>query len=93
MVSITGLIATDPTARIMKGGTLIVQFCITTEEDGDSGWTQVVMFRKVAERAAAVLRRGSHITVEGILKLSPWVDKDNITRWSKRMIAIHMEVS
>lgn len=90
MVSITGHVATDPTARIMKGGTLIVQFCITTEGDGDSGWTQVVMFRKVAERAASLLKRGSHITVEGILKLSPWIDQHNTTRWSKRIIAIHM---
>jgi len=89
MVRITGEVATDPTARIMEGGTLVVQFCVRTKE----GWTQVVMFRTVAERAAAVLRKGINITLEGILKFSPWSGKDYVTHWSRRLIAIHMEVA
>lgn len=76
----------------MEDGALIVQFCITTKEDANSGWTQVVMFSKIAERAASILRSGSHITLEGILKLSPWTDNNNIQYFSRRIIAIRLEI-
>ena len=89
MESITGRVATDPTARVMKDGTMRSQFFIQDKQDV---YFHVSCYRELAEGAAAFLKTGALVTVRGKCKIEEWIDHNDIKHWQTRILAIRIQI-
>src|ERR1043165_4982075 len=64
----------------------------TGEKVDKTEWHKVVFFGKLAEIVQQYLRKGDKIYVEGALRTDKWTDKDNIERYTTKIIANYMEM-
>lgn len=87
--SITGKVATDPTARIMRDGSLTAQFFI---QDEASVYHHVRCFSALAAGAAAFLKTGTLVLVRGKLKAETWTDHNDIRHSQMRILAIRIDI-
>lgn len=82
-ITFTGRIGTPPTRRVIAGGTTVTTFRVGStrrrrdpqtgqwHDDGTS-WYTVSAYRRLAEFAAASLRKGEPVVVTGRLKIREW---------------------
>ena len=86
-VIILGRLGQDPEVRATSGGMQVATLNVATNELGqkDQGsgqrqieteWHRCVLFGKTAENAAAYLKKGSQVYLEGRLRTRKWQDKN-----------------
>ncbi len=93
--SITGRLGRDPEMRYTPNGQAVTQFNVAVgrsyKRDGgdwqeETEWARVVVWGPAAERAAAQLRKGSLVYVEGRVQTREW-EKDGVKRHTTELIA------
>ena len=87
-----GNLGRDPEMRYMPSGKPVTQFSVAvshSKPDGQGGWVdegtdwyRFSVFGDRAERAAEQFRKGNKVFVEGRLKTSEYMSKDNEKRFS-----------
>ena len=88
-VVLLGYCGADPESRILENGVLVARVSLATsetwtdangEQQKHTDWHNVIFWRDAAERAAAMLRKGSMAFVEGRISYRKYTDRDNIER-------------
>ncbi|MGW9629260.1 single-stranded DNA-binding protein [Agromyces sp. NPDC055520] len=83
IITVTGLVGTDPTYRVTGGGLAITSFRLASTrrvfdrakgvwEDGETNWYTVSAFRQLASNANLSVRKGQRLVVHGRLRLRSW---------------------
>lgn len=101
-ITLIGHLGADPETRYTTGGDAITNIRLATSEswkDKTTGekretteWHRVVFYRKLAEIAQTLLKKGSLVYVEGKLKTRKWTDKDGIERYNTDIEASEMKL-
>ncbi|MBK1732899.1 single-stranded DNA-binding protein [Thiococcus pfennigii] len=91
-VELIGHLGTDPELRYTQGGDAVATLSIATNEawtDKQTGeqqeqteWHRVVLWRRLAEIANEYARKGSRIYVAGPLKTRKWQDQQGQDRYT-----------
>ncbi len=83
-VTLVGFLGRDPMVRRLSGGSLAVKLNVATSyrsKVADGGWVsytewhRVKAYGRLAEVAAAYLRKGRQVYLEGKLKTESWQDR------------------
>ena len=100
-VILVGNLGQDPDVRYMPNGTAVVNLSVATSKswkDRSSGegkekteWHRVVLFRQLAESAAASLKKGSKVYIEGELQTRKWQDKAGHDRYTTEVVGQDMQ--
>jgi single-strand DNA-binding protein len=92
-----GRLGNDP--KITKGVATISLATTSSWTDKESGekqtnveWHKVVFFKKLAEIVNQYLHKGALIFVEGMIKTEKWTDKNDIERYTTKIIANNMQM-
>lgn len=83
IITITGVVGTDPKHTVTNGGLAITSFRLAstrrvfdrakgTWEDGETNWFTVSAFRQLASNASLSIRKGERVIVRGRLRLRAW---------------------
>ncbi|HMQ61374.1 MAG TPA: single-stranded DNA-binding protein [Flavilitoribacter sp.] len=95
-VILIGNLGKDPEVRRLENGAVVAKFTLATNEsykDKSGEWQQltewhdVVVWRSLAERAEAQLKKGMPVYVEGKLTHRTWQDQDGNNRRSTEVVA------
>ncbi len=95
-VILIGNLGRDPEIRHLENGAAVAKFSIATNENyrDKSGewqtlteWHDIVLWRQLAERAEASLKKGSLVYVEGKLTHRTWQDQDGNNRKTTEVVA------
>ncbi len=95
-VMLAGRLGRDGEVRHTKGGLIVANFSLGTEESykdrlGEwqkkTAWHRVQVWGDVAETVSANLRRGARVYVEGKLIIRNWFDKQNNKHRSTEVVA------
>ena len=98
---LVGNLGKDPEVRYLDSGIAVANISIATTENyknknGDrvsqTEWHDVVLWRGLAEVAEKYLKKGSSVYIEGKIRTSKWVDKENITRYKTEIMADKMNM-
>ena len=91
-IILIGHLGADPETRYTTGGDAITNARLATSEswkDKATGekretteWHRLVFYRKLAEIARDLLKKGSLVYVEGKIKNKKWTDKDGMERYN-----------
>lgn len=91
-IILIGHLGADPETRYTASGDAITNARLATSEswkDKSTGekretteWHRLVFYRKLAEIARDLLKKGSLVYVEGKIKNRKWTDKDGIERYN-----------
>jgi len=88
-VTLIGNLGQDPEIRTLENGSQVGRFSLATsdsykDKNGDwqtqTEWHNVVVWRDLAERAAAQLKKGSMVYVEGKISTRKYTDKDGVEK-------------
>ena len=96
-VLLTGMLAADPELRYTTSGvplgtfTLAVRRPDAQEEEPDTDFIDVVLWRKTAEVCAERLTKGSMVAVEGWLRVRKWEESDGRKRRALEVVAQGVE--
>lgn len=94
-VILIGNLGRDPEVRRLENGAVVAKFTIATNEsykdkNGDwqdqTEWHNVVVWRNLAERAEAQLKKGMPVYVEGKLTHRSWKDQDGNDRYITEVV-------
>lgn len=97
-VTLVGHLGADPEIRRFETGALVAKFSVATSEsykdkNGEwkeqTEWHNVVMWRGLAERAEAQLKKGSLVYIDGKLSHRSWQDPDGNTRYATDVVAAY----
>ena len=100
-IIIIGNVAKDPETRYMSNGEAVTNITVATNEkwkskDGtqheEVEYHRVTFYRKLAEIAAAFLKKGSKVYIEGKNKTRKWTDKNGVERYTTEIIANEMQM-
>lgn len=100
-VYLIGRVGGDPTLRYTPGGTAVANFSLATTEtwkdkEGNTQdkttWHKITAWGKLAEIVGEYVVKGSHIYVEGRLDLQIWTDRDDVKRYTTKVIANQMQI-
>lgn len=83
IITVTGVVGTDPKHTVTNGGLAITSFRLAstrrvfdrakgTWEDGETNWFTVSAFRQLASNASLSIRKGERLIVRGRLRLRAW---------------------
>ena len=96
-VILIGNLGKDPEVRHLESGVAVCNFSIATGEtykDKNSGekvthteWHNIVLWRGLAEVAEKYLKKGASVYIEGKIRTSKWVDKEENTRYKTEVMA------
>lgn len=95
-VRLIGHLGKDPEKAATTSGVLVATLNMATnshftDKDGErqtvTDWHRVVFFGRGAENALSLLKKGSHLVVEGRLKTRKWTDGNGVDRWVTEVIA------
>lgn len=95
-VILIGNLGRDPEVRRLENGAVVAKFSIATNENykDKSGewqtqteWHDIVVWRSLAERAEATLKKGMAIYLEGKLTHRTWQDQDGNNRRTTEVVA------
>lgn len=96
-VTLIGNLGKDPEVRRLENGAVVAKFSVATNEnykDNKTGewqtqteWHDVVVWRQLAERAEAQLKKGAQVYVEGKLTHRSWQDQDGNNRRTTEVVA------
>jgi|TARA_B110000438_G_scaffold49222_1_gene49697 single-strand DNA-binding protein len=98
-VILIGNLGKDPEVRYLDSGIAVANLSIATTETyknkegnkvSQTEWHDVVLWRGLAEVAEKYLNKGSSVYIEGKIKTSKWVDKDENTRYKTEIMADKM---
>jgi len=95
-VILIGNLGKDPEVRYLDNGVAVANLSLATTEnyknkDGErvsqTEWHDVVLWRGLAEVAEKYLKKGASVYIEGKIRTSKWVDKEENTRYKTEVIA------
>jgi single-strand DNA-binding protein len=95
-VILIGNLGKDPEVRYLDNGVAVANISLATTEnyknkDGErvsqTEWHDVVLWRGLAEVAEKYLKKGASVYVEGKIRTSKWVDKEENTRYKTEVMA------
>lgn len=96
-VTLVGRIGQDPEIRYLENSVAVGRFALAYSEsyrdkDGnwqkkDTEWYDIVVWRRLAERAKEELKKGKLVYVEGKLSARRWEDKDGNSRKTMEIVA------
>ena len=100
-VILVGNLGQDPEVTTTATGAKVCTISVATTEswkDKDSGeqqnqteWHRVVLWRNLADNAGKFLKKGSKVYVEGQLQTREWQDKEGANRKTTEVIAREMQ--
>lgn len=85
-VIITGYIGQDPETRIVGSESSVTTFSIAVTDRWKDGkgekqervnWFNIAAWNGLGENAAANLKKGAHVLIEGSLRVNEWEDKES----------------
>tara|TARA_B100000315_G_scaffold48512_1_gene43287 strand:+ start:477 stop:881 length:405 start_codon:yes stop_codon:yes gene_type:complete len=94
-VMLVGHLGGDPEVRHIPSGVAVANFNLATNEswrdaNGDiqdkTEWHRCVMFRKSAEMAGELLKKGQLVYLEGKLQTRNWEDKEGVKRYTTEVL-------
>lgn len=95
-VILIGNLGKDPEVRRLENGAVVAKFSLATNEsykdkEGKwqtlTEWHEIVVWRQLAERAAAGLKKGMTVYLEGKLTNRTWQDADGNSRRTTEVVA------
>lgn len=95
-VILLGNLGKDPEVRRLENGAVVATFSIATNEtykdregqqQTQTEWHNVVVWRHLAEIAEKYLKKGKLIYLEGKLTTRKWQDKDGNNRYTTEVVA------
>jgi single-strand DNA-binding protein len=95
-VTLIGNLGKDPELQTLEGGISVAKFSLATTEgyrdkngnqQHETEWHSVVLWRNLAELAHKYLKKGSTVYVEGKIKTRQFDDKEGKTRYITEIIA------
>lgn len=94
-VTLLGNLGKDPDVKQTPSGNYVAKFSLATtagsKEKKYTEWHTLEAWDKQAELAGAYLKKGSKVLVEGRLKTEKWTDKENVERWTTKVVVGHIE--
>jgi single-strand DNA-binding protein len=100
-VILIGNLGKEPECKCMPSGTQVTKFSLATNEkwkDKKTGemqtkteWHNIVMYNKLAERAA-FLKKGMSVYIEGSISTNKWKDKDGQDKTTTNIAASAMQI-
>ncbi len=100
-VILIGNLGRDPEIRRLENGATVAKFPIATNENykDKSGewqqqteWHDIVVWRTLAERAEATLKKGMAVYIEGKLTHRTWQDQDGNNRKTTEVVASYFRI-
>jgi single-strand DNA-binding protein len=101
-VILIGNVGKDVELRATPQGVSVARLSLATSDfykDKETGenkdtteWHKVVLFNKLAEIAAAYLKKGSRVYIEGKLKTRKWQDKDGKDCYMTEVVGNDMQM-
>jgi single-strand DNA-binding protein len=100
-VILIGNLGRDPEIRRLENGAVVAKFSIATNENykdkagewqSQTEWHDIIMWRSLAERAEAQLKKGAQIYLEGKLTHRSWQDKDGNNRRTTEVVASYFRM-
>jgi single stranded DNA-binding protein len=98
-VILTGYLGKDPEIQ-PAGATTVTKFSVAVtdrwkdgagEKQERTNWINIVVWNGNGENVAQYLKKGSHVLVEGSLRVSEWDDKESgQKRWKTEVHASHV---
>ena len=85
-----GFCAADAEAKVSHAGKAWTRIRVGVGKDDDIQWISVAVFGKHAE-AAAELKKGDKIYIEGTIKLDQWTGNDGVERTGLSVAAFKCE--
>ena len=85
-----GFVAADAEAKVSQAGKAWTRIRVGVGKDDDIQWISVAVFGKAAE-AAAELKKGDKIYIEGTIKLDQWTGNDGVERTGLSVAAFKCE--
>lgn len=101
-VELNGIIGLEPEVKTLTNGSKLVRIRMATSDDyknkegewvKNTTWHNIIMWNKVADKAAESLKKGSKITIEGKLTNHQFTDKEGIKRTVYEIIAFGFELA
>jgi single-strand DNA-binding protein len=95
-VTLIGNLGNDPSIQIIEGDIKVAKFSLATTEhfkdsngqnQSNTDWHNIVLWRGLAELAGKYLHKGSLIYVEGKLKTRNYEDKDGQRKYVTEIVA------
>ena len=95
-VILVGNLGKDPEVRYLDNGVAVANFSLATTENyknkegervSQTEWHDVVLWRGLAEVAEKYLKKGASVYIEGKIRTSKWVDKEENTRYKTEVMA------
>lgn len=96
-----GNLGNDPESRVTQGGVAVTVISLATsslrkERDGQTQerteWHRVKLFGKLGEIAAAYLRKGTQVYIEGSIRYDKFTGKDGQERYINEILADVMQM-
>jgi len=100
-VILIGNLGKDPEVRYLDNGIAVANISLATTENyknkegekvSQTEWHDVVLWRGLAEVAEKYLKKGASIYIEGKIRTSKWVDKDENNRYKTEIMADKMNM-
>ena len=100
-VQLIGNLGMNPEVKTLESGSTVANFSIATsdryknkegEQIEDTTWHNLVAWGKTAEIAEKYLKKGASIYIEGKIRTSKWVDKDENNRYKTEIMADKMNM-
>jgi len=95
-VTLIGNLGKDPELRHLENGAAVAKFSLATNEsyrdkDGNwqdtTEWHEIIVWRQLAERAVAGLKKGDTIFLEGKLSSRNWQDQQGTNHRTTEVVA------
>ncbi len=95
-VTLIGNLGGDPELKTLEGGATVARFSLATNENykdknGDwqtqTEWHNVVVWRDLADRAAAQLKKGMMVYVEGKISYRKYQDQNGQDKYTTDIVA------
>ncbi len=95
-VILIGNLGKDPEIRHLENGAAVAKFSLATNEsyrdkEGNwqtlTEWHDIVVWRQLAERAVATLKKGTTVYIEGKLTNRTWQDQEGNNRRTTEVVA------
>jgi len=95
-VILIGNLGKDPEVRYLDNGVAVANLSLATTENyknkegervSQTEWHDVVLWRGLAEVAEKYLKKGASVYIEGKIRTSKWVDKEENTRYKTEVMA------
>ncbi len=100
-VTLIGNLGQDPEIRRLENGVAVAKFSVATterykdrngEQQSQTEWHSVVVWRGLAEVAEKYLKKGKQVYVEGKLTHRKWQDKDGNNRYTTEVVANNFQM-